>query len=183
MEASIMSNIYVNVIGNGSAWVDNAAPSNGDVITLYAYAVSGYFLIDISAVDQNGYSIAMAVTPVQQFVYDANWGDVTIAVKFSHDIITINDNGQGFSYVSNYYPADGESVTLVCNPDPHCEVINIVGTDQNGNDIGLIIADTQSFTYYSSYGDVTIDVYYDKKFLYKNLWLLALRQWWRKNNF
>ena len=178
-----MSNIYVNVIGNGTAWVDNPTPNNGDIITLYAYENTGAALLDITAVDYQGYSIALTTTNVQQFQYDASWQDMTITVTFSHDIITVNYTTGGYAYVSNTTPSDGETVTLECIPNFKYEIIDITATDENGNVIPLIIDIQQSFVYQASWGAVTIDVTFDMKFIYKNLWLLSRRQWWRKNNY
>lgn len=78
-----MSNIFVYSTGNGSAWVDNPTPVNGDIITLYAYANSPDVLYDINATDQDGHSIALPVTPVQMFSYQGSWGDMTIYVTFT----------------------------------------------------------------------------------------------------
>ena len=78
-----MSDIQITIIGNGGAYVDKYHPENGDVVTLYANPFSGETLNDIYAVDGGGYSIAMAVTPVQSFTYNAGWGDVFITVEFS----------------------------------------------------------------------------------------------------
>ena len=178
-----MSNIYVNVIGQGTAYVDNPTPNNGDVITIFAYANPGAQLLDLTMVDQNGHSIAINVTPVQMLAYDGSWGDCTINATFSHETITVNYTAGGYAYVSNPYPADGETVTLECIPDLQHEIVDIIATDQNGNIIPLIIDIQQTFVYQASWGNVTINVSFDKKFIYRNLWLLNRRQWWRKNNF
>ena len=87
-----MSNIYVNVIGNGTGWVDNPTPNNGDIITIYAYLTPPASLLDIEMQSQYGYYIAVSVTPVQQSGYDSSWGDCTITITFSHNIITVNTN-------------------------------------------------------------------------------------------
>ena len=78
-----MSNIWVSSYGNGSAWVDNPQPADGDTITLYANADPGETLDDITATDYQGYAIALATTPVQTFVYQAAWNDMYINVFFS----------------------------------------------------------------------------------------------------
>lgn len=178
-----MSNIYVNVIGYGTAWVNNPSPNNGDIITLFAYEDAGFNLLDITAVDYQGYAIALATTNVQQFQYDVSWQDMTITVTFSHDIITVNYTAGGYAYVSNTNPSNGDTVTLECIPDFKYEIINIIATDENGNIIPLIIDIQQTFIYDDSWGAVTIDVTFDMNFIYKNLWLLSRRQWWRKNNY
>lgn len=81
-----MSNlVLVNVSGNGTAFVDNPTPLDGDPVTLYAYADPGETLDDIVAVDSHGQYIALAVQPQQTFNYDQTyWGDhITITVQFS----------------------------------------------------------------------------------------------------
>ena len=178
-----MSNIYVNVIGNGTAWVDNPTPNNGDIITIYAYLTPPASLLYITMQSEYGYYIAVDTTPVQQIQYDSSWGDCTIKATFTHDIITVNYSAGGYAYVSNPNPSDGDTVTLECIPDFKYEIIDIIATDENGNVIPLIIDIQQTFTYDDSWGVVTIDVTFDMKFIYKNLWLLFRRQWWRKNNY
>ena len=179
-----MSNIFVNVIGNGTAWVDNPTPNNGDIITLYAYENTGAALLDITAVDYQGYAIALATTNVQQFQYDASWQDMTITVTFSHDIITVNANGSGVAYVDNYNPNNGDTVTLYANPVGRKYMLfEIICSDSNGVVLWTAQTETIQFTYDSSWGDITIDCYFDLKWLYKNIWILFQRQWWRKNNY
>lgn len=178
-----MSNIYVNVIGNGSAWVDNPSPSNGDIITLFAYEDSGAYLIDITARDENGYAVALATTNVQQFQYDSSWGNLTITVKFSHDIITVNSNGNGYAYVNIPNPNNGEDVTLYSVPDRKYEVFEIICSDSNGYVLWTTQSEQYTFTYDSSWGDITIDVYFELKWIFKNLWILKQREWWRKNTY
>lgn len=176
-----MSNIYVNVTGNGQAWVDNPTPNNGDVVTIYAYINTGATLIDITMQSQYGYYIAVSVAPVQQIAYDSSWGDCTIYVTFSHDIIQVNSIGNGWAVVDNPNPNNGDSVRLSCTPGSRKdEVIDIIVTDSNGNQWQLPPVDDQYFTYDSSWGDIIIDVYFDLKWLFKNLWILKGREWWRK---
>ena len=101
-----MSNIYVNVIGNGTGYVDNPNPNNGDTVTLYANPVGRkYRLIGIECYDDNFNLIWTATTETTQFVYDSSWGDITI------------------------------------------------------------------------------ECYFDLKWLYENLWILFQKKWWMKNNY
>ena len=179
-----MSNIFVNVTGNGSAWVDNPTPNNGDIITLYAYENTGASLIDITATDYQGCAIALATTNVQQFQYDSTWGDMTINVVFSHDIITVYSTGNGWATVDNPNPNHGDSVRLSCTPGSRKDkVSSIIVTDSNSNSWQLPAIEDQYFTYDSSWGDITIDVYFDLKWIFRNLWILKQREWWRKNNY
>ena len=78
-----MSKITLVVSGNGTAWVDDVDPEPNQVFTLYAYANPPDDLYDIRAQDENGYWIAMQVTPVAQYQYNAAWGNITIYVDFT----------------------------------------------------------------------------------------------------
>lgn len=78
-----MAFIWVNVSGNGTAYVDNPNPIAGDQVTLYAYADQGEQINDIYALDSGGHYIAMYVQPQQTFTYNSAWGDVSIYVEFS----------------------------------------------------------------------------------------------------
>ena len=78
-----MSNIWVNSTGNGSAYVDNPQPVGGETITLYCTPDPGETLDDVTAVDYQGYSIALATVQQQTFTYQAAWNDMTITVAFS----------------------------------------------------------------------------------------------------
>lgn len=179
-----MSNIYVNVIGNGTGYVDNPNPNNGDIITIYAYLTPPASLLDITMQSQYGYYIAVGVTPVQQVQYDSSWGDCTITITFSHDIITVNANGSGVAYVDNPNPNNGDSVTLYANPVGRKYMLfEIICSDSNGLVLWTAQTETTQFIYDSSWGDITIDCYFDLKWLYKNIWILFQRQWWRKNNY
>lgn len=179
-----MSNIYVHITGNGSAWVDNPNPNNGDIVTLEAYEALGGSLIDITATDSQGYAIALATTNVQQFQYQGSWGDMDIYVVFSHDIITVNANGSGTAYVNNPNPNHGDTVTLYSTPiGRKYEVYEIICMDSNGLVIWTAQNEIVQFTYDSSWGDITIDVYFDLKWIYKNLWILFQKKWWMKNNY
>ena len=179
-----MSNIFINVIGNGTAYVDNYTPNNGDIVTLYAYEYAGAALLDITAVDYQGYSIALATTNVQQFQYDASWQDMTITITFSHDIVTVHANGSGIAYVNNLNPNNGDTVTLYANPvGRKYRLIGIECYDSNFNLIWTANTETTQFIYDSSWGDITIECYFDLKWLYENLWILFQKKWWMKNNY
>ena len=179
-----MSNIYVNVIGNGTGYVDNPNPNNGDIITIYAYLTPPASLIDITMQSEYGYYIAVSVTPVQQIQYDSSWGDCTITITFSHDIITVNANGSGIAYVDNPNPDNGDTVTLYATPvGRKYALIGIECYDSNFNLIWTATTETTQFVYDSSWGDITIECYFDLKWLYKNLWILFQKKWWMKNNY
>lgn len=92
--------------------------------------------------------------------------------------------GDGVAYVDNYFPNDGDTITLTCIPDPHCTLIDIYAEDSHGFPVALYVTDVQQFTYNALLGDVTINVTFsDTPFIYKNLWILKPKNWWRKNNY
>ena len=80
-----MAQIIVSWSGNGTAWVDNPSPNDGEVVNLYAVANSGATLDDIIATDSHGYYIALQVAPSQSFRYDeTHWGStIFISAIFS----------------------------------------------------------------------------------------------------
>ena len=183
-----MSNVYINSSGFGQCYVDNYSPSSaGDPITIYALADLYNHIVDLTATDQNGYSIALGLVPEQTIYYDPTWGDITINCVFSQNYyidVIVTGSGSGHAYVSNDYPVNGETIDLFAYAtDNKSELISIVGTDQNGNDVGLITSSYQQFTFDGSWGALTITVTVDLKWLYKNLWILKQRGWWRKNNY
>jgi hypothetical protein len=185
MVVFIMSNVYIRQSGRGSCYVDNYNPQNGDVITIYADADTGAQILDMYCTSEYGYGIAISITQVQTLTYDSSWGDITITAKFTGDIITLATGGTGLGSVScsNYNPSNGETVYLDCVPDRKSYLFDIVSYDENFNPIQIPVAEHQSFVYDASWGDVTIEAYFEIKWIYKNLWILSRREWWRKNNF
>ena len=79
--------IYVNVTGNGTAYVDNQHPEDGEDFTLYAIPATGETLVQpdgITATDANGYSIAMEQTDEYTYTYNSGWGRyIYISVEFT----------------------------------------------------------------------------------------------------
>lgn len=79
--------IYINVSGNGTAYVSNQHPEDGEDFTLYAIPAEGESLISpdgITARDSNGYSIAMMQTSEYTYTYQAGWGYyIYISVEFT----------------------------------------------------------------------------------------------------
>lgn len=78
-----MAFIFVNVNGDGTAYVDNPNPLPNDLVTLFAYPDTGAELLDIIARDEGGHSIALSVVPEQSFQYMSAYGNITIDVYFS----------------------------------------------------------------------------------------------------
>lgn len=78
-----MSEIIMDISGNGDAYVNNSYPYDGETITLTCTPAEGETLDDVTATDSHGYSIALATQEEQTFVYREIWGDMTIHVIFS----------------------------------------------------------------------------------------------------
>ena len=178
-----MSNVYIEAYGHGSCYVDNYSPQNGDVITIYAHPDSGYELLDLYCYSEYGYSIAIGRLEEQQLTYDGSWGDITIYATFSRDIIEITDDGNGAAGVSDNNPSDGQTVILTAIPQRHYKVSAIICYDLDGNVLWTASDKIISFIYQSSWGNINIEVYFEEIWIYKNLWILFNRQWWRKNNY
>lgn len=77
-----MSNITVISVGDGSAYVDNPHPLNGEIFTLYCEPIPMGNLDDIQATDSHGYYIALPVQTPLPITYQSTWGDVEILVIF-----------------------------------------------------------------------------------------------------
>lgn len=76
--------IDVIASGNGTAYVDNPVAGPGDSFTLYAYPDPGSELEDITAIDANGYYIAMQQTEEWTYTYQSGYGAyITIFVTFT----------------------------------------------------------------------------------------------------
>lgn len=95
--------------------------------------------------------------------------------------ISITWDGDGYAYCDNYFPNDGDTVTLTCVPDAHCTLLNIVATDEHGYYVALLVTEVQQFTYHSILGHVDIHVSFSvTPWVYRYLWLIAkVSQDWR----
>jgi len=97
--------------------------------------------------------------------------------------IFVTWEGDGLAYVDNYFPQGGDTVALTCIPDPHCSLIDIIATDSHGYSVALAVTEYQEFVYNKLLGDINIHVIFSEiPFIYKNLWILKPKDWWRKNN-
>lgn len=155
-----MSKIDVVVSGNGTAWVDNYDPSDGENVTLYCNPNEGETLDDVEAWDSGGHSIAMGVVPVQTFPWSDAFVAMTILVTFSSATptpkIRINIDGDGSAYVDNEYPETGDTVTLFCDPQPRFRIDSIIAYDENGNIVPFEKVRQQSFIWEYQFLDIYI---------------------------
>lgn len=183
-----MSSISILKTGYGQCTVSNYSPADGEEFTIYALADLHNSILDLYATEQHGYVIALYLIPEQTLTYDASWGDVVITCNFSQrhyiDLI-ISGEGSGHAYVSNEYPEPDEVISLTAYAtDRKSELLSIEATDENGDIIPSIITlPYQTFTFNEDWGNITITVTFDIKWLFKNLWILSRREWWRKNNY
>lgn len=178
-----MSNVYIESYGNGSCYVDNYNPENGDIITIYAIPDTDNELLDMYCESEYGYSIAISIAQEQRLTYDSTWGDITIYATFSRDIVVVDYGENGSAYVDNYNPSNGQTVTLVCEPDRKYLVSSIICTNLEGTELWTSTDPITTFIYDASWGDINIYIIFDLKWIFKNLWILSRREWWRKNNF
>lgn len=75
--------------------------------------------------------------------------------------IFMNINGNGYAYVSNNYPIDGERVTLTCVPDPGEILLQVFATDSWDHYIALFPdALQQSFIFRDAWNNMYIEVYF-----------------------
>ena len=72
--------------------------------------------------------------------------------------ISVSYTGNGYAYVDNPNPLDGETVTLYCEPDEGETLDDVTATDINGYAIALATTEEQTFTYQESWVEMYIDV-------------------------
>ena len=78
------NSVSVTTSGNGTAYVDNTHPADGEQFTLYADPATGETLESIDAWDAHGYSIAMEQYTPYTYTYNSGWGNyISILVSFS----------------------------------------------------------------------------------------------------
>ena len=72
--------------------------------------------------------------------------------------ITVSSEGNGYAYVNNSNPTDGETVTLYCVPDAGETLDDVTARDINGYAIALATTTEQTFTYQESWVEMYISV-------------------------
>ena len=72
--------------------------------------------------------------------------------------IWVSHTGNGIAYVDNASPLDGDNVTLYATPDSGETLQDIYALDSGGHYIAMSVTQVQTFTYHSSWGDVSIYV-------------------------
>ena len=74
--------------------------------------------------------------------------------------IFVNTYGNGYAYVDNSTPSDGDTITLWCNEDPGEQLLDVQARESHGYAVALATTNIQSFIYRAIWGDLTIDVYF-----------------------
>lgn len=160
-----MAKIDVITIGNGTAYVSNYDPADGETVILTCIADTGETIDDVEAWDSSSHPVAFAPVPTQSFVWsDSAYGAMTIKVTFSQITspkIDIIIDGDGTASVDNDRPDTGDTVTLICQPAPRRRIKSISAIDENGNNIPMLNDEIQTFTW--NYQHMTITVEFVKK--------------------
>lgn len=86
--------------------------------------------------------------------------------------VFLSVNGYGSAYVDNYFPSDGEIITLDCIPDKWCELEDIIASDSYDHIIALPVVEWQEITFNAQWNNLYLEVYFsDHRKL--PFWLLA----------
>ena len=84
MVVSIMSNVFLNVSGDGTASTNITPPLvNGEEIIIYCTPFAGATLDDVRVWDSYDHSIAITVSTEIHLIYDSSWNNVYVDVYFS----------------------------------------------------------------------------------------------------
>lgn len=99
-----------------------------------------------------------------------------------------NSFGNGYCYVDNSAPTQGESITIYCVPFDDSQLIEVQAWTSYDESIAIDPeALEQTITYQSAYRNVYIDAYFTgstptpdpPKFVDKYPWLLFKKDFWR----
>lgn len=74
--------------------------------------------------------------------------------------IFVLTSGNGYAYVDNAYPFEGDTVTLYAYPDTGETLDDVYAYESHGYSVALAVTQEQSFTYHESWGDLTIYVFF-----------------------
>ncbi len=79
-----MSNVFLNVIGDGTATTNVVPPLvDGEEIIIYCTPDPGATLDDVRVWDSHDYSIAVTVSPEIHIIYDESWNNLYVDIYFS----------------------------------------------------------------------------------------------------
>ena len=84
MVVSIMSNVYLNVMGDGTAYTDAIPPLvDGEEFIVYCTPNPGATLEDVRAWTSHDGSIAITPSTEVHFTYNSAWNNVYVDIYFS----------------------------------------------------------------------------------------------------
>lgn len=78
-----MGNVFLNPNGNGTAYVDNPNPNDGERFTIHSIPDPGETLDDIRAFDSHDYPIAIPTAQTVSMIFRASWGNLYVDIYFS----------------------------------------------------------------------------------------------------
>lgn len=76
------------------------------------------------------------------------------------DIVTVNVYGNGVGFVDDYNPSDGQTITIDAYPYAGEDLLDIQVWESHGWSVAVSVVNSQPLTYRSSWGDITIDIYF-----------------------
>ena len=79
-----MAQVFVNPQGNGTCYVDNEAPTQGETITIYCVPYDDAELLEVQAWTSYDESIALSPQALEQTItYNSAWRNVYIDAYFT----------------------------------------------------------------------------------------------------
>ena len=78
-----MGQVFLNPNGNGTAYVDNPNPNDGERFTIHSIPDPGETLDDIRAFDSHDYPIAIPTAQTVSMIFRASWGNLYVDIYFS----------------------------------------------------------------------------------------------------
>ena len=77
-----MGQVFLNPNGNGTAYVDNPNPNDGERFTIHSIPDPGETLDDIRAFDSHDYPIAIPTAQTVSMIFRASWGNLYVDIYF-----------------------------------------------------------------------------------------------------
>lgn len=78
-----MAQVFLNVRGNGTAYVDNEAPTQGEEFTIHCIPFDDAELLDVKLWTSDDQSIAITVGPDITLTYQSIYGNVYADIYFT----------------------------------------------------------------------------------------------------
>ena len=74
--------------------------------------------------------------------------------------VYLNPQGNGYAYVDNPTPSDGEQFTIYCIPDPGETLDDVRAFDSHDYPVAIITAQQIPMTFRDSWGSLYVDIYF-----------------------